>query len=77
VVLAASELIGVEDLPGEIRDEESQYKSAVDLLPVTINLNETLEKIEAALIRRALARSNFVQVKAGRDAGRLQKPFAI
>ena len=36
----------------------------MDLLPVTINLNDTLEKIEVALIRRALARSNFVQVKA-------------
>jgi two-component system NtrC family response regulator len=64
VVLASGEVVGVDDLPGEIRDEESQYKSAVDLLPVTINLNETLEKIEVALIRRALARSNFVQVKA-------------
>jgi len=69
VVLASSELLGVEDLPGEIRDEESQYKSAVDLLPVTINLNETLEKIEAALIRRALARTNFVQVKAAEMLG--------
>ena len=69
VVLASSELIGVEDLPGEIRDEESQYKSAVDLLPMTIDLNDTLEKIEAALIRRALAHSNFVQVKAAEMLG--------
>ena len=69
VVLAASDVIGVEDLPSEIRDEESQYKSAVDFLPVTINLNDTLEKIEAALIRRALARSNFVQVKAAEMLG--------
>jgi two-component system NtrC family response regulator len=64
VVLAASDVVQVEDLPTEIRDEESQYKSAVDLLPTSINLNDTLEKIEVALIRRALARSNFVQVKA-------------
>jgi len=69
VVLASDEVIGVEDLPAEIRDEESQYKSAVDLLPVTINLNETLEKIEVALVRRALARSNFVQVKAAEMLG--------
>ena len=69
VVLAASDIVQVEDLPSEIRDEESQYKSAVDLLPVTINLNDTLEKIEVALIRRALARSNFVQVKAAEMLG--------
>ncbi|KHK01956.1 sigma-54-dependent transcriptional regulator [Desulfovibrio sp. TomC] len=69
VVLAASDVVQVEDLPSEIRDEESQYKSAVDLLPVTINLNDTLEKIEVALIRRALARSNFVQVKAAEMLG--------
>ncbi|MBF0482732.1 MAG: sigma-54-dependent Fis family transcriptional regulator [Desulfovibrionaceae bacterium] len=64
VVLAASDQIEVEDLPAEIKDEESQYKSAVDLLPVQIDLADTLEKIEAALIRRALAKSGFVQVKA-------------
>jgi len=69
VVLASGDMVGVEDLPAEIKDEESQYKSAVDLLPAEINLSETLEKIEAALIRRALARSNFVQVKAAEMLG--------
>ncbi len=69
VVLAGGDVIVVEDLPSEIRDEESQYKSAVDLLPLTINLGETLEKIEAALIRRALARANLVQVKAAETLG--------
>ncbi|WP_300160286.1 sigma-54 dependent transcriptional regulator [Solidesulfovibrio sp.] len=69
VVLAGSDVVGVEDLPSEIRDEESQYKSAVDLLPLTINLGETLEKIETALIRRALARSSLVQVKAAEMLG--------
>jgi two-component system NtrC family response regulator len=64
VVLTGDEIIGLEDLPPELRDEEMQYKSAVDLLPVQINLSETLEKIEAALIRRALAKAQFVQVKA-------------
>jgi len=69
VVLAAGELIGVEELPAEVRDEETQYKSAVDLLPVQINLGETLERIEAALVRRALARVDFVQVKAAEMLG--------
>lgn len=64
MVLASREEIGVEDLPSEIKDEEAQFKSAVDLLPVELELSGTLEKIEAALIRRALVKSNFVQVKA-------------
>ncbi|EGJ49319.1 sigma-54 dependent transcriptional regulator [Desulfocurvibacter africanus] len=69
VVLADAETIGVEDLPAEIKDEEAQYKSAVDMLPTRINLPDTLEKIEAALIRRALAKSEFVQVKAAELLG--------
>ncbi|MFO7727936.1 MAG: sigma-54 dependent transcriptional regulator [Desulfonatronovibrio sp.] len=64
MVLAARDIIGVEDLPSEIKDEEAQFKSAVDLLPVKLELAGTLEKIEAALIRRALVKSNFIQVKA-------------
>jgi two-component system, NtrC family, response regulator len=64
VVLCSGEIVTGGDLPPDIRDEEAQFKSAVDLLPGRINLAETLEKIEAALIRRALARSSFVQVKA-------------
>ncbi len=63
-VLVQAEIIDVENLPPEIRDEEAQYKSAVDLLPVQLDLGDTLEKIEAALIRRALVRTEFVQVKA-------------
>ncbi|MFP5221710.1 MAG: sigma-54-dependent transcriptional regulator [Acidobacteriota bacterium] len=69
VVLASGELIGVDDLPAELRDEDTQYKSAVDLLPVQLNLSDTLEKIEAALVRRALARTDFVQVKAAEMLG--------
>ncbi|MFP4516838.1 MAG: sigma-54-dependent transcriptional regulator [Desulfovibrionales bacterium] len=69
VVLSSGEIITVDELPAELRDEEAQFKSAVDLLPVRINLGETLEKIEAALIRRALARSGFVQVKAAESLG--------
>ncbi|MFW6005602.1 MAG: sigma 54-interacting transcriptional regulator, partial [Desulfonatronovibrionaceae bacterium] len=64
LVLSAGDIIGVDDLPSEIRDEEAQFKSAVDLLPIRLELSSTLEKIEAALIRRALVKSNFVQVKA-------------
>lgn len=63
VVMAGDDMIRVEDLPPEIKDEEAQFKSAVDLLPPRLNLADTLEKIEAALIRRALAQSGFVQVK--------------
>jgi len=63
VVLSSRDVIDVGDLPPELRDEEMQFKSAVDLLPLKINLSETLEKIEAALIRRAMVHSGFVQVK--------------
>ena len=69
VVLASGKVISLDDLPAEITNEETQFKSAVDLLPSRLNLAETLEKIEAALIRRALARSNFVQVKAAEMLG--------
>ncbi len=64
MVLVPGVVIGEEDLPPEIRDEESQFKSAVDLLPVQLDLTDTLKKIEAAIIRRALVRADFVQAKA-------------
>jgi len=64
VVLSSSDTIGADDLPPEIKDEESQFKSAVDLLPTKLDLSETLEKIEAAVIRRALVKADFIQVKA-------------
>jgi two-component system NtrC family response regulator len=69
VVLSQSNIIEVEDLPAEIKDESRQFKSAVDMLPDNISLSEALEKIEAALIRRALVKSNFVQVKAAKMLG--------
>ena len=69
LVLVPGDNIGVDDLPPEIRDEEAQYKSAVDLLPVQLDLADTLEKIEAALVRRALARADLVQVKAAEYLG--------
>ena len=52
LVLVPGDVITLEDLPAEIRDEEAQFKSAVDLLPVQLDLADTLERIEAALIRR-------------------------
>ena len=64
MVLASGNVVTVQDLPADLRDEETQFKSAVDLLPVELDLADTLEKIEAAVIRRALVRSEFVQVKA-------------
>jgi two-component system NtrC family response regulator len=64
VVLASGEYLDADDLPPEIKDEDAQFKSAVDLLPTKLDLSETLEKIEAAVIRRALVKADFVQVKA-------------
>lgn len=69
LVLSPGEEVQVEDLPPEIKDEDSQFKSAVDLLPKKLDLGDTLEKIEAALVRRALVRNEFVQVKAAEDLG--------
>jgi len=69
MVMVPQDTIGVENLPPEIRDEESQFKSAVDLLPVEMNLADTMDKIEAALIRRALVRADFVQAHAAELLG--------
>jgi len=69
LVLVQEQVISVDNLPPEIRNEESQFKSAVDLLPVELDLAGTLEKIEAALIRRALVRAELVQVKAAELLG--------
>ncbi|MDR0467080.1 MAG: sigma-54 dependent transcriptional regulator [Deltaproteobacteria bacterium] len=69
LVLVQEQVVSVDNLPAEVKDEESQFKSAVDLLPVKLDLAGTLEKIEAALIRRALARADLVQVKAAELLG--------
>ncbi len=69
VVLSSGRKIELDDLPVEIRGEETQLKSAVDLLPNRLDLADTLEKLEAALIRRALVRNGFVQVKAADSLG--------
>lgn len=69
VVLARESTIDYQDLPSELKDESTQYRSAADMLPTEIDLADTLEKIEAALIRRALVKSDFVQVKAAEMLG--------
>ena len=69
MVMVSGEVITVNDLPPELKDNESQLKNALDLLPVELNLADTLDKLEAALIRRALARADFVQVKAAEFLG--------
>ncbi|MDL2272063.1 sigma-54 dependent transcriptional regulator [Desulfovibrio sp. OttesenSCG-928-I05] len=69
MVMVPGDRIDVQDLSPEIRDEETQLKSAVDLLPVELNLADTMDKLEAALVRRALARADFVQVKAAELLG--------
>lgn len=69
IVLVPGDVINLDQLPAEIRDEEAQFKSAVDLLPVELDLAGTLERIEAALIRRALVRADFVQANASKLLG--------
>ncbi len=69
IVLVANDFITDNDLPPEIRDEEAQFKSAVDLLPFELNLADTLDKIEAALVRRALVRADFIQAHAAETLG--------
>lgn len=69
VVMVPHKEIGVEDLPPEIKDEDAQFKSAVDLLPFTMDLAQTLDKIEGAVIRRALVRAEFVQSRAAEMLG--------
>ncbi|WP_320171661.1 sigma-54 dependent transcriptional regulator [Maridesulfovibrio sp.] len=69
VVLSSGTVIGTEDLPAEIKDEEAQFKSAVDLLPTKLNLADTLDRIEATLVRRALVHSGFVKVDAAETLG--------
>jgi two-component system NtrC family response regulator len=69
MVMASGDTVTVDDLPPEVKDEEAHLKNALDLLPAELNLAETLDRLEAALIRRALARTDFVQVKAAERLG--------
>lgn len=69
LVMEPGEVIDVDSLPPEVRDEETQLKSAIDMLPIQLDLAETMDKLEAALVRRALAKADFVQVKAAELLG--------
>lgn len=69
MVMVGGDTIMVSDLPPEVKDDEAQLKNALDMLPVELNLADTLDKLEAALIRRALVRADFVQVKAAELLG--------
>ncbi|MDL2267891.1 sigma-54 dependent transcriptional regulator [Desulfovibrio sp. OttesenSCG-928-G15] len=69
MVMVSGGTITVADLPPEVKGDEAQLKNALDMLPVELNLADTLDKLEAALIRRALARADFVQVKAAELLG--------
>ena len=67
LVLVPGDVITLEDLPAEIRDEEAQFKSAVDLLPVQLDLADTLERIEPRLSAARSSAPTFVQAKASRN----------
>jgi two-component system NtrC family response regulator len=69
LVMVSGGEVDIADLPPEVRDEEIQLKSAIDLLPVKLDLAATLDKLEAALVRRAMVRGDFVQVKAAELLG--------
>ncbi|MDR2051176.1 MAG: sigma-54 dependent transcriptional regulator [Deltaproteobacteria bacterium] len=79
LVMQRGEVIEPADLPGEMRDpadlspvgedEAAGIKNAADLLPAQLNLPAVLDRLEAALVRRALARADFVQVKAAELLG--------
>ncbi|MDR2892789.1 MAG: sigma-54 dependent transcriptional regulator [Deltaproteobacteria bacterium] len=64
LVMVRGESIDLADLPPEVRDEDIQLKSAIDLLPTKVDLPATLDKLEAAMVRRAMVKADFVQVKA-------------
>ncbi|MDR2161543.1 MAG: sigma-54 dependent transcriptional regulator [Desulfovibrio sp.] len=69
MVMVAGDTLTVADLPPEVKGEENQLRNALDLLPMELSLADTLERLEAALIRRALVRADFIQVKAAEFLG--------
>ncbi|SHN60267.1 sigma-54-dependent transcriptional regulator [Desulfovibrio litoralis] len=75
LVMASSEVVDVSDLPSELSDEEAKLKNVIDLLPVELDLAATLDLLEAALIRRALVRADFVQARAAEILGTSRSNF--
>jgi two-component system NtrC family response regulator len=68
VVLSRGETITLEDLPEDFRGAETAFD--VDrLVPANVPLQVALEKIEEALIRRALRASHHVQAHAAEMLG--------
>jgi two-component system NtrC family response regulator len=68
VVLHSGGLIGVEDLPSEVSEEQKDLD--IDrFIPYDVPLQKTLEEIEERLIRRALGRCNNVQSHAAEMIG--------
>lgn len=64
LLVTQEESIQIHHLPSALQEEHTRFTSAVDLLPISLNLADTLEKIEEQLIRRALVHCNFVQARA-------------
>ncbi len=56
MIMVTGDTINAADLPPEVRDGEAQLKNALDLLPVELNLADTLDKLEAALCARISCR---------------------
>jgi two-component system NtrC family response regulator len=68
VVLSKGETITFEDLPEDLRGAETEFD--VDrFVPANVPLQVALEKIEEALIRRALHASHNVQAHAAEMLG--------
>lgn len=63
-ITAQNAELTIHDLPIELQEDRMRFTSAVDLLPISLNLADTLEKIEEQLIRRALVHCNFIQARA-------------
>jgi two-component system NtrC family response regulator len=68
VILSRGETITLEDLPEDLRGAETEFD--VDrFVPANVPLQVALEKIEEALIRRALRASHHVQAHAAEMLG--------
>ncbi len=66
--MSKAETITLEDLPEDLRGAEAEFD--VDrFVPANIPLQVALEKIEEALIRRALRTSHHVQAHAAEMLG--------
>jgi two-component system NtrC family response regulator len=70
VILCGNNLITPQDLPGELAPRAAEAKLDIDtFIPLHTPLPEALEAIEEQMIRRALARSGQVQVRAAELLG--------